>query len=464
MIRPRPGSSLGASADPLALLPPAAAAPKATRAVGLFAPWVWVWVGVGLLLRLAWIAWFPAGIYADSDWYFNQGAALAAGAGYRYQGAPSAIWPVGYPWFLSLVFRITTPSLLAGQVANALLLTLDLLLVAALAHALTASTRATAAAVALVALLPSHIVAAGILATEGLYVCAVHTQLLLLLWTLRRGDDALWPWLLNALWLGLTLYIRPEAAALVPLVMWSYWHSRGGSLRERLTLGILTRTLLIPVIIGVVLLPWALRNHAALGVWIPVSTTGCMNVWIGHAPGGNGGWYWPRDPAINPTVLREGESEATWYARACAAAWEAVRADPARALALWPSKLYWMWKDDEAMLHWNLAGAARPLRPALSQTLYTVTNGAYAVLLLLSALGGAVWAVRRRASAVSPRVTLPVSPRVVVIYLLTVAALTLIYLPFFGGARFHFALLPLFACFAAAGLAERAPYLEKRPA
>jgi hypothetical protein len=208
-----------------------------------------------------------------------------------------------------------------------------------------------------------------------------------------------------------------------------------------------------------VMLPWALRNHAALGVWVPISTTGCMNVWIGHAPGGNGGWYWPRDPAVNPAILREGESEATWYARTCAAAWEVVRADPMRALGLWPNKLYWMWKDDEAMLHWNLAGSVRSLAPSLSQTLYAVTNGAYAALLLLSAVGGMAWARRTDRPA-------PLSPPVAVIYVLTVVALTVVYLPFFGGARFHFALLPLLACFAAAGVSEHsaAPDLEELPA
>src|SRR5512135_1983001 len=73
------------------------------------------------LLRLALVMLIPVTPSSDGAWYFESAMDLAAGLGYTEHGVPTAFWPPGYPLFLSLVFRIFGPYLLAAQMANVVL-------------------------------------------------------------------------------------------------------------------------------------------------------------------------------------------------------------------------------------------------------------------------------------------------------------------------------------------------------
>jgi len=74
---------------------------------------VWAVIGLGLAVRLAWLLAYPTRPYADSQWYLDRATWLAQGYGYILDpasGIPTAAWPPGYPWLLSLLFRLTGPS------------------------------------------------------------------------------------------------------------------------------------------------------------------------------------------------------------------------------------------------------------------------------------------------------------------------------------------------------------------
>jgi 4-amino-4-deoxy-L-arabinose transferase-like glycosyltransferase len=58
---------------------------------------------------------------SDADWYYSRAAILAQGLGYLgSHGQPTAFWPVGWPWLLSLGFRLGGVSIWTVGVINTL--------------------------------------------------------------------------------------------------------------------------------------------------------------------------------------------------------------------------------------------------------------------------------------------------------------------------------------------------------
>jgi hypothetical protein len=397
-------------------------------------------IALAVLLRLAWVQFIPSGLYADSEWYFEQGVNLAGNGGYIYQGAPSALWPVGYPFFLSLVFRIAGATVEAGRWANVLLLGVDLALIAWLAYLASASHRLALWTTVVVALAPTHIVAAGVLATEPLYAVLIHAQLVLLALALRRQHTGLW--LLNGIWAGLTAYVRPESIALLGVVLLFYRATNRPVIRTRTLTG--AGAIFIAAVI--VIIPWAARNWVQLGILTPFSTNSCMNLWIGNNPDATGGFYWPRDPAVNPAVLRPDDTEQSWYQRACAAAYSAISSDPLAAVRLWPQKLYHLWKNDESIAYWAYRSAYGEEWAAQSLWALRIANIYYFAVLGLGLIGIAAWLVEvRRTPAATEQAQY--SRLIYAMLLTSLLALTVVYLPFFGDTRFHFVLYPVLALF-----------------
>ena len=58
---------------------------------------------------------------SDFAWFDERAAELAAGIGFQENGIPTAFWPPGYPFVLSLIYRLFGHSWLAGMLFNAVL-------------------------------------------------------------------------------------------------------------------------------------------------------------------------------------------------------------------------------------------------------------------------------------------------------------------------------------------------------
>jgi hypothetical protein len=80
-----------------------ATAPRALTAV-----WA-IFIGLRLAMLL-----IPVAPSSDAEWYVLRAIGLAAGQGYLDNaGAPTAFWPAGWPMAMSVLFRLTGPSVLA---------------------------------------------------------------------------------------------------------------------------------------------------------------------------------------------------------------------------------------------------------------------------------------------------------------------------------------------------------------
>lgn len=224
-------------------------------------------------------------------------------------GEPTAHWSYLYTTYLALIYSVVGVHPVAARLLQAALVgVLHSWLTWRITRRLFGSTVGLVAT-ALSAVYIYFFYYAGSLITEPFYITAI-------LWTFditfrladhngsgtgREGRPA---WLSNAVtWgefglaLGVTLLLRQLFILFIPfLYLWLWWRiglfARSQSLevqggrrelnRRRLPgwLGLLLAT----TIVGLLILPWTLRNHRVFGVWVPLNTNSGYAFYWGNHP------------------------------------------------------------------------------------------------------------------------------------------------------------------------------------
>jgi 4-amino-4-deoxy-L-arabinose transferase-like glycosyltransferase len=401
--------------------------PRARAAAWLDAPrFVLVILLGATVLRLVWIALFRAEPDSDFAWYVTHAATLARGGDYADGSQPTAYFPPGYPYFLSLVFRLAGIGPWPILLANIALQVLAIGLVYRLARDLFQSERVGRIALLMYALLPNNIAYSALPASENLFV----PLMLLGAWLLLRGSRR-WGWLIPAgLVIGAAALVRPQAV----LILVAYFLvTLPGMLRARQGWRWLAQGALVVALTVAVVLPWLARNAARLGKPV-MTTTGGLNLYIGHNRQASGTYMmtaWHRDTrarqggelAIDAAFRRQAQAE--------------MREQPLRALLLVPLRLFWLFAFDMDGAQWvansRPVGAGRPFLMGwmvLSQVAYM-----------------AVWAGAVLAwGAWRPLPWLGVA---------IIGAFTLVYLALYGMARYHQPMTPWLIMYAAAWAVAR---------
>ncbi len=429
-----------------------------------------IWAGLATILGLffifglAWVLFADNIPWADADFYFRGAKSLAEGDGYRHPfsaaHAATAFHPVGYPWFLALVWRLsgidTTgcdvsswpafngcgTMIQAGQIANLVLATLNIGLVFVLG-ALMKGPRVALLGAALFALIPSRFLFTSALMSEESFVTLVLVALIMMVLSVRR-PDYIW---LTAIGFGLAIgaaaYIRPLGIVLLPLPLVLLF---GKAIQPRIAF---TQLAVGAIVAFAVLLPWELRNHSELGGWSLVSNNGGINLWIGcHLNGdgelaSNGRWmdWWSGDAprSLNTPDERANDKEAQRLGLQC------MREEPVAFARLSLAKGLYTFQEDwtyvnKWALNYRLPGRrAEPIvgEEAIDAFTY-LTNSVYLVLLPLAVVGAV-------ATLFAPSVYRGLLGA-------SFAALALVPLMFFGEPRFHVPLFPMISIWAADGL------------
>ncbi len=260
-------------------------------------PGCWIFFSA-LTLRLVWIFLIYRGEpVADQLFYLQSAQNLATENRYLMDGFPTAYWPVGYSFFLSLFFKFSnyfsSDSLLVFiQCSQAILSSLSALLIYLIAKKRMSFSFAALAGL-LYAFYPAAIAMAASFWSETLFVFF----LLIAFYFSTRFDPQNKPTvpsdiqsmyakislgILSGLAIGLAAYVRPTALLYLPFLslnktLWDFKYQ----FKVILVRGMVAMLLL---------LPWALRNHQLLGHWVPVSTNFGPNLYIGHNPEMNGGY------------------------------------------------------------------------------------------------------------------------------------------------------------------------------
>lgn len=226
---------------------------------------IWLIALTGLLLRLAWIATFPADPASDGKAYLTLGARLSAGESYEIAGT-HAYWPVGYPLFLAAWLALPIDDRMGYLLSNLVTYLIGVFGVAHLARTLAGENAARIAAF-LFAVWPNLVFNSATPEKEMLVLALLPWATSLLIVAQRR-DASLWASLAAGILMGVATLVQPSLQFL-PLVgaIFLAGLSRMSSRSILQCAALLVGTILV-------ISPWTVRNHAHFDQFVLVSTNG----------------------------------------------------------------------------------------------------------------------------------------------------------------------------------------------
>lgn len=317
-----------ATSTPIARRPTA----RETGAMSLPVGDVAVVAGLTLVLRAAWVLLYGRTSAGPNDtiFYLISSNSLAHGHGFStLYGEPTAHWPPGYPFGISLLYRAFGPHPELALGLNVVLAVATAVLLYGLARRMFGREGGLVAGLAF-AVLPGPIFFTGLVLSETSFVFGLVAFLALAV----HVRDRRWAPVALGVAVGLTALTRGEGLLMlvIPLAMW--WDRRAWR-------GWLVRGGLLLATALLVILPWTIRNANVMHAFIPVATNASTTLWSGHNPSANGG------PSFAPPELlariKEKNSVAHEVGEARLLRREAIswaRTHPRRELTLIPRKLW----------------------------------------------------------------------------------------------------------------------------
>jgi 4-amino-4-deoxy-L-arabinose transferase-like glycosyltransferase len=295
---------------------------------------------VALALRVAWIATLKNNIDVWGDWWDELGWRLANGQGfwvnnpYFSQETPFYAWrSPGFPFFLSLIYRLFGHSFLAAKIVLAVLNSFAAVLVYLLGRILMGERVGTISGL-IYAFYPAAIFWTGYLAPDNLFVVILLLLLIFLLFGERTHKH--WFFLLAGFFLGFGVLSRSLFLVLLPIVfVWLFIRNRKIAI---------SGTLLVFLGCALVMVPWTIRNYRMCQSFVLTSTEGGFVCYIANnshslsEPSG----YWI--PGVDVTEHLAGMSEVQidhyWYREA----FRFIRSQPGEYLRLTSDRFVRFWR------------------------------------------------------------------------------------------------------------------------
>jgi len=213
-----------------------------------------------------------------------------------------------YPWFLAAVFKLLGAGILKVKIIQALMGTASCTLTAAITARLFRSTPAGLLAGLILALYKPLIFYEGVLvpATLLTFLLSVSLWLMYMDEPFKNRVDSrdarsatghtegrrVIPFI-SGMILGLAAIAKPTAILIAPFGLLHYYHagkSKAPAYQPSAKLITIAGRKLIPYVLGLVvaLTPLTIRNYMISGEFIPLTTGGGINFYIGHNPSANG--------------------------------------------------------------------------------------------------------------------------------------------------------------------------------
>lgn len=390
-----------------------------------------LFLGLALVLRIAWIILIPTQLYADWKYYDKIAYHMSQVWSYEENGIPTAYWPIGYPLFLAIIYRIFGHSYFMVGVINVLLSLCICMLTYLIAKSLVGPSTSRLTLLVL-AFFPSQIFFTNVLASEILFT----VLLLLIIFFLLRPDfhaKISLP-LITGVLFGLLILVKAVALFLPLVSVFLYFKSR-----ERFG-WILRNTLLTIMVAFLTLFPWMLRNKLALGTFT-VATSGGINLYIGNSPISSGGWVWQKEnPFEKLSAPNEVENDRLGYKLAT----EFILHDPLRFVLRGIKKEIFLFVTDNSAIAKELDLAAQSKRVD-KFVVFNIIGEVYYLLILIFSVGGVVMFLKQRREK---------KPGFHLLYGILIYWMGIHFI-FFGIDRFHFPLVPILSIFASGFLASQ---------
>ena len=388
---------------------------------------------VAAALRVWWFRFVDTQPVTDFDWYFERAVSIATGHGYAVNGGATAYWPVGYPAFLGVFFKLFGASVGLAKTLNAVLVVCTIGLSWWLTKQLFQSRLVATLTALVLAIHPAFLAYSGILASEPLYTALT----LLAIALLASAGPTKSRTLFAGLAFGCATLVRPQAIVIPAFVVacLALWDAR--ELMKGRTLKAL---LMVYLGTAVVLFPWTVRNYRTFGHFIFVSTNGGDNLLIGNSPYSDGKYQNPTQLGVDFTGLSEVERDRA--ARQAALAY--IREHQGAIRRLWPTKLattflsgtdtsYWAFQTEKGHMKDPGTGDDKPQFKGFRE---------YGVKFTVTLFWASVAGVLASLATLKAGTKLPILG-------LALAGLTAgLSMVFFGNPRFAFPIVPFLAMYA----------------
>jgi 4-amino-4-deoxy-L-arabinose transferase-like glycosyltransferase len=350
-----------------------------------------VLAGGAFLLRLAWVLVYgrvnpPAASINDTTFYQFTAASLAHGGGYTgLTFEPTAGWPPGFPFAVSLLYRVFGDRLSLALALNVVLATATVVLLYLIADRMLGR-RVAVVTAGFFAILPGPLYMTGLYLSETSFIFLLVGFLALVVLL----PDRRWTPLVLGVAVGLAALTRGEGLLMpiIPLAAWWGHHSRRAWLE---------RTALLLVAMVLTIAPWTIRNAIVMDGFIPVGNNPSGTLWSGHNPEANG---WIVNPTEAPAEFGSGGG-ASETRRASKLRHEAIEwaiHNPIKELGLIPRRLIILNQGSGGSIGgWLNAGPRYQWQLGTSSILvFTVLGDAFGYFLLFVTLASLVLLGPRR--------------------------------------------------------------------
>ncbi len=235
-----------------------------------------------LLLRLVWIFVFtPLELTDDPRAYDTIAKGLVQGEGYHEEGK-RAFRPPGYPYFLASLYTIFGAFTLPVRLVQTVMAVITCLIIFFLGKKF-ANERTGLWAAGFFAVYPQCIRYPGNLYVETLFIFLFLYAMVFLFDVVKLPSYT--KSIIAGILLGLSALVREVTLILIlPILLWAILvinsYSEKKQLRKRLSVFVMFFVLTIS--------PWTLRNYFLFQSFIPISTSGGFNFYLGNNPQATG--------------------------------------------------------------------------------------------------------------------------------------------------------------------------------
>ena len=401
---------------------------------------------LGTVLRFLWIVYNSDYLpVSDANFYYETAKSLSQGYGYAHDGKLTARWPVGWPAFLSLAFRVFGPHVFVGQLLQLILSILVLILTYLIAQKQFCNKKISLLAVTIMAFFPNQIVYPATLFSDILlqfvFLLLVYLTIFIMNDIEIRGIkgnkffstiviSSLLLYVLVGIVFGLSLYVKPILIGfpIIYIVAFSFYN--------KLEFKHYIVSLLVIYFVGIVLhIPWVYRNYKLYNDLVFVSTNGGVNLHIGNNPNSTGNYnddYAPKNDPVysNLTTVTQRDK----YYRKLALSY--IYHYPEDFVKNFVKKTYYLWYSDADGYSWSIMSNNKRYlyNPDFtnSEKLVKILFQIYYIVILTSCT----------------LAILIVNRRYICLYI-SILYFILIYGIFFGSPRFHFPLIPIISILSA---------------
>jgi 4-amino-4-deoxy-L-arabinose transferase-like glycosyltransferase len=396
--------------------------------------WLWTILFIALIVRAMWIVCLPNQPVSDGAVYNSLGWKLASGQGYfmfsdnHGQPIPTAFWPVGYPFFLSILYSLFGHRIIVAKIANLLFGVVTIALVYFLSRRMFNPIVAKLTS-GMLTFWPNLIAYTNLSVTEPIFTLIL--VLLVSLVILPRERLSKLQQVGAGCVLGYGALVKPALlpfAAVLLIILTKKYRSWSSAFSQ---------TALIIVVMVVTIFPWTMRNYFTFGKVIPVATTMGFNLWAGNNPEATGTYMIPEQLAVNPfqTSLRENEIE--YNKRGMELGTKYILAHPFRFITNGLKKMFFIYSRDNSAINWTFRGVEFRYSRHINLAVNIINQGYYTIVLMLFILYLIAEFKNFRQLFLIEN-----SGLLIVFYF------SAIYFVFFGDDRFHIPFIPFMAMYA----------------